>query len=70
MSRTLIDIDDELLEKAKKATGMKKKVEVVNFALDSLIKQKNIEKILELKGKIHWEGDLGEMRKDRIDTCR
>lgn len=70
MSRTVIDLDDELLDKAKKLTGLKKKVDIVNLALDSLVRQKNIERIKELKGKIHWEGDLREMRKDRRDTCR
>jgi Arc/MetJ family transcription regulator len=70
MSRTVIDLNDELLDRAKKLTGLKKKVDIVNFALEKLVRQKNIEKILELKGKIHWEGDLKEMRKDRRDTCR
>ena len=70
MSRTVIDLDDELLEQARKLTGMKKKVDIVNLALDSLVRQKNIQKILELEGKIKWEGDLEEMRKGRSDTCR
>jgi Arc/MetJ family transcription regulator len=70
MSRTVIDLDEELLEKARRLTGLKKKVDVVNFALDSLVRQKNIEKIAELKGKVEWEGSLEEMRKDRRDTCR
>jgi hypothetical protein len=37
----------------------------VNYALKKLVAQKEIEKILELGGKVRWEGDLEEMRKDR-----
>ena len=70
MGRTVIDINDELLEKARRLTGLKKKVDVVNMALEDLVRQKSIEKILELSGKITWEGDLAEMRKDRSDCCR
>ncbi len=66
MSRTVIDIKDELLEKAKKLTKMTKKVDIVNYALERLVRQKEIEKILGLKGKVKWEGNLEEMRRDRF----
>lgn len=70
MSRSVIDIDDELLDNARRLTGLQKKVDIVKLALDNLVREKNIEKIRELRGSIHWEGDLGKMRKDRSDTCR
>lgn len=63
MSRTVIDIEDTLLKKAQKLTGINKKVEIVNYAIRKLVEQKEIEKILELKGKVKWEGNLEEMRK-------
>ncbi len=65
MSRTVIDIEDKLLKKAQKLTGINKKVEIVNYAIRKLVEQKEIEKILELKGKVKWEGNLEEMRKGR-----
>ena len=65
MSRTVIDIEDKLLKKAQKLTGINKKVEIVNYAIRRLVEQKEIEKILELKGKVKWEGNLEEMRKGR-----
>ena len=65
MSRTVIDIQDDLLRKAQKMTGMSKKVEIVNYALKRLLEQEEIEKVLELRGKVKWEGSLREMRKDR-----
>lgn len=70
MSRSVIDIDDELLDMARKLTGLTKKTDIMKLALDALVREKNIERIRELRGSIHWDGDLGEMRKDRSDTCR
>jgi Arc/MetJ family transcription regulator len=65
MSRTVIDIQDDLLKKAQKITGISKKVALVNYALKRLLEQKEIEQVLELKGKVKWEGNLDEMRRDR-----
>ncbi len=65
MSRTVINIEDDVLKKALKLTGIKKKVDVVNLAIRKLVEQKEIEKILELKGKIKWEGNFEEMRAGR-----
>ena len=65
MSRTVINIEDDVLKKAQKLTGIHKKVDVVNLALKKLVEQKEIEKILALKGKIKWEGNLEVMRAGR-----
>ena len=68
MTRTIIDINDDVLKKAQRLTGMSKKVDVVNYALKRLVEQKAIEQVLELRGKVRWEGDLTEMRKGRSGT--
>ncbi len=65
MSRTVIDIENDVLKKAQRLTGIQKKVDIVNYALRKLVEQKEIEKILELRGKIKWEGNLEKMRADR-----
>jgi Arc/MetJ family transcription regulator len=65
MSRTVIDIENDVLKKAQKLTGIQKKVDIVNYALKKLVEQKEIEKILELKGKVKWEGDLKKLRAGR-----
>jgi Arc/MetJ family transcription regulator len=46
-------------------TGISKKVEIVNYALKRLLEQKEFEKVLELRGKVKWESNLDEMRRDR-----
>lgn len=60
--RTNIVIDDELMDEAFKATGMKTKKEIVELALKTLIQLKRQEGIKALRGKLRWEGDLEDMR--------
>ena len=43
MSRTVVDLRDDLMQKAKKITGLTKKVEIVNLALERLLQPKDIE---------------------------
>jgi len=63
--RTNIVLDEALIEAGLKATGLKTRKELVDFALRDLLRREAQRKILELKGKVHWEGDLSEMRKRR-----
>lgn len=70
MSRTVVDLRDDLVRKARKLTGLTKKVEIVNLALERLIRQKEIEGLLNLKGAVHWEGDLRKMRRNRLGFSR
>ncbi|MBI4366766.1 MAG: type II toxin-antitoxin system VapB family antitoxin [Deltaproteobacteria bacterium] len=67
MAKTLVDIKEPLLRKAQRITGMTKKVDVVNYALEQVIRQKELERFLRFQGKIHWRGDLARMRKNRRD---
>jgi Arc/MetJ family transcription regulator len=69
MARTVLNIDDSLYEQARVCTGLKKKVDVVTYALKHLIEQRELEKILELRGKVAWEGDLEQMRQGRNGSC-
>ena len=62
--RTNIVIDDELMERALKLSGFKTKREVVKAGLQLLIKLKQQERLREARGKLRWEGDLDEMRRD------
>ncbi len=66
MSRTNIELDDRILKEAIKLTHMKTKKEIVNYAVEELVKRLRRKKILELEGKVKWEGDLDEMRESRV----
>ncbi|HEX3530310.1 MAG TPA: type II toxin-antitoxin system VapB family antitoxin [Thermoanaerobaculia bacterium] len=60
--RTNIVIDDELMEHALRATGLKTKREAVELGLRTLIRLKEQEAIRAYRGKLRWEGDLDAMR--------
>lgn len=62
--RTNIVVDDILMEEALKLSGVKTKKSVVDKALKLLVQVKRQEAIRELRGKLSWEGDLSEMRRD------
>jgi Arc/MetJ family transcription regulator len=65
--RTNIDIDDDLMRSALAATGLRTKKAVVEEALKLLVRLRGQEKIRELRGKLtSWEGDIDEMRRDRL----
>jgi Arc/MetJ family transcription regulator len=64
--RTNVLIDDELMTKAKEVTGLQTKRAVIDEALRTLIRLKSQEKVRELRGKLHWEGDLDVMREGRF----
>jgi Arc/MetJ family transcription regulator len=68
--RTKIVLNEKLIKKGKRYTGIHTKKELVDFALRELIKHKERKKILALKGKLHWEGDLEEMRRSRFRDTR
>jgi Arc/MetJ family transcription regulator len=63
--RTNIEIDDGLMSEAQRLTGIRTKREAVDFALRELVARHRRLGILELRGRVHWEGDLAASRQDR-----
>jgi Arc/MetJ family transcription regulator len=64
--RTNIDLDDSLVSRGLKLSGLRTKKDLVNMALREFIRRKDQKKILELQGKIRWEGNLDLMRQSRF----
>jgi len=60
--RTNIEIDDNLMADALKATGLSTKKEAVELGLKALIELNKQASIRALRGKLKWEGSLEEMR--------
>ena len=63
--RTNIVLDDDLIERAQKLTGIKTKREVVQEALRTLILLREQAEVRSLRGKLKWDGNLSEMRQSR-----
>ena len=65
MGRTNIVLDDELVKKARKLTRLKTKREIVDKALELLVRSESRKGILRYYGKGIWQGDLKAMRRNR-----
>jgi Arc/MetJ family transcription regulator len=60
--RTNIELDVNLINEAMALTELKTIKDVVHHSLRELIKLEKRKKLLSLKGKVNWEGNLDEMR--------
>lgn len=65
MGRTNVVVDDALFKEGLKLTKCKTKKELINKAIEELIKKEKRKRLLKLEGKVKWEGNLDEMRKRR-----
>jgi Arc/MetJ family transcription regulator len=64
--RTNIVLDDKLIERAQKLTGIKTKREVVHEALRLLILLNEQGEVRALRGRLPWDGNLDEQRRSRL----
>ncbi len=60
--RTNIEINDKLMKRALELSQIKTKKEVVEQALENFIKELQRKDMLNLRGKVEWDGNLDEMR--------
>lgn len=65
MKRTNVVLDEKLVESCLKVTGIKTHRALIDHALRELLRHESQLKILALKGKVKWDGDLSEWRGDR-----
>jgi Arc/MetJ family transcription regulator len=63
--RTNIEIDDKLMAQALKLTGHPTKRAAVEEGLRLMIRLRKQAQALKALRGLGWEGDLGEMRRDR-----
>jgi Arc/MetJ family transcription regulator len=66
MSRTNIELDEELVRKARKLTRLKTKRAIVDKALELLVRTESRKGILRYYGSGIWKGDLRRMRRNRV----
>lgn len=63
--RTNIVIEDSLMRDALRVTGLKTKKEAVELGLRTLVRLRKQEAVRKYRGKLHWEGELNAMRRDK-----
>lgn len=64
--RTNIVLDDSLIERAQKLTGIKTKREIVHEALRLLVLLNEQAEVRTLRGKLPWDGNLNDQRQSRV----
>ena len=67
-TRINIEISDELIQEALRISGLKTKRAVVVAGLKAVIRRGRQKKILDLAGKVYWEGNLDESREGRFPS--
>jgi len=65
MGRTNIEIDESLVRKARKLTRLKTKREIVDKALELLVRSESRKGILRHYGTGIWKGNVIVMRRNR-----
>jgi Arc/MetJ family transcription regulator len=66
VSRTNIEINDALLQKARKLTGLRTKRAIVDRALEIVVRTESRKGMLRFYGSAIWEGDLKAARRNRV----
>ena len=64
--RTNVEIDDDLMRDAQRLAGTDTKRETVDLALRELVARYRRLGLLDLAGKVDWEGDLEQSRRGRV----
>ena len=64
--RTNIDIDESLVRKARKLTRLKTKRQIVDKALELLVRSESRKGILQYYGSGVWKGNPKAMRRNRV----
>jgi Arc/MetJ family transcription regulator len=65
MKRTNVVLDEKIVGRAKKATGIKVTRQLLDYALRELLRRHRQRDILNLRGQVDWQGDLSAMRRTR-----
>jgi len=66
MKRTNVVLDEKLVGKGMRLTGIGTQRALIDHALRELVRRKEQKSILARKGKVHWEGDLDKLRANRF----
>ena len=63
--RTTLNLDEEALAHAMRYAEGRTKTAVINEALREFARQRRLVDLLEMRGKVRWEGDVDELRERR-----
>jgi Arc/MetJ family transcription regulator len=65
MQRTNVVLDEWLVARGKRLTGIRTTRQLVDRALRELVRRRRCRLILQLQGQVRWQGNLRAMRRRR-----
>ena len=65
--RTTLNLKNDLINKVLELTGAKNRSQAINDVLEHFIKEKQINNLLNLKGKLHLDENLKDLREMELD---
>jgi Arc/MetJ family transcription regulator len=70
MKRTNLVLDAHLLDEARRVLGARTYSATVNLALEEITRVRKVQSLASFFGKGLWQGNLSEMREDRVPRRR
>ena len=65
--RTTLNIKDDVIKQVLRLTNAKNKSHAVNQVLEAYVREKQTEKLLELRGRLHLEDNWERLREMELD---
>jgi len=65
--RTTINLKNEIIEEVMHLTGAKNKSQAINKALETYVREKRMQKLLDLRGKLSLEENWKALREMELD---
>ena len=65
--RTTLNIKDDVIKQVLKLTNAKNKSQAVNEVLEAYVREKQTQKLLDLRGKLHLEDNWERLREMELD---
>ena len=65
--RTTLNIKDDTIKKVIQITGAKNTSRAINEALDVFIRERQIQGLLDLRGRLHLEDNWEKLREMELD---
>ena len=65
--RTTINLKSEIIQEVMHLTGAKNKSQAINEALETYVREKRMQKLLDLKGKLSLEENWKALREMELD---
>jgi len=65
--RTTLNLKDDIIIEVKRLTGARNKSQAVNEVLEAFVREKRMQKLLDLKGKLHLEDNWKKLREMELD---